>query len=141
MGWYPYCIDFGCRLGRARRGGCACAKEVPAKTPFLLVLVFLAGLLLLAVLNGITSSLFGLLVMLQVAGIIGWQADLIVPGETAYGWLGAIVAGLLRAFVDTRLIGQVGPIVAGIPFIPALLGAIIVSFVANMLLKRNTGRQ
>jgi uncharacterized membrane protein YeaQ/YmgE (transglycosylase-associated protein family) len=51
------------------------------------------------------------------------------------------VAGLLGAFVGTLLIGRVGPVVAGIPFISALLGAIIVAFVASVLLKRTAGRR
>ena len=109
--------------------------------PWLIILLFLFGLLVLSIAISLTLSLLGLLVMLLVAGFIGWLADLIVPGEMPYGWLGAIVAGLLGAFIGTLLIGRVGPVVAGIPFFPALLGAIIVAFVANALLKRTSARR
>ncbi|MHB1133020.1 MAG: GlsB/YeaQ/YmgE family stress response membrane protein [Chloroflexota bacterium] len=100
-----------------------------------LLLVFLVLLLLMAIFIGMATSLIGLLVMLFVAGFVGWLADLIVPGRLPYGWLGAIVAGLLGAWLGTMLIGNVGPSLAGIPFIPALLGAIILAFLANVLLK------
>ena len=30
-----------------------------------------------------------------VAGLVGWLADLAVPGQLPYGWLGAVVAGLV----------------------------------------------
>ena len=103
------------------------------------LLGFLVLLLLLALFIGLTTTLFGLLIMLLVAGFVGWLADLIVPGQLPYGWLGAIIAGLLGAWLGTLLIGNVGPSLAGIPFVPALLGAIILAFVANILLK-NTVR-
>ncbi|MCL4466481.1 MAG: GlsB/YeaQ/YmgE family stress response membrane protein [Chloroflexi bacterium] len=106
-----------------------------------LVLFFLLGLLLVAIFIGLVSGLIGLLVMLLVAGFVGWLADLLVPGQLPYGWLGAIVAGLLGAVIGTLLIGHVGPTVAGIPFVPALLGAVIVAFAANLLLRNTTRRR
>lgn len=106
-----------------------------------MVILFLIVLLLLAIFVGLMTSLVGLLVMLLVAGFVGWVADLVVPGEMPYGWLGAIVAGLLGAFLGTMLFGRLGPTVAGIPFVSALLGAIIIAFVVNVLLKNVTRRR
>ncbi|MHB1414794.1 MAG: GlsB/YeaQ/YmgE family stress response membrane protein [Chloroflexota bacterium] len=105
----------------------------------------LVGLLLLlvlvAVLIGITTSLIGLLVMLAVAGVIGWLADLIVPGRLPYGWLGAIVAGLVGAWIGTALIGDFGPALAGIELIPALVGAVVIAVAAELIGKATTGKR
>ena len=75
----------------------------------LLVVFLLVFLLLMALFIGLATSLFGLLIMLFVAGFVGWLADLIVPGQLPYGWLGAIIAGLLGAWLGTALFGTVGP--------------------------------
>ena len=86
-----------------------------------MVLVLLLVLLVLLAFGiGITAGLVSLVVMLVVAGIVGWLADLIVPGTIPFGWLGAILAGLVGAWLGTALIGNVGPSLAGIP-IPELM--------------------
>ncbi len=106
------------------------------------ILIFLLILLVLLILGiGLTINFLGMLVMLIVAGIVGWLADLIVPGELPYGWLGAIVAGLVGAWLGTALIGPVGPDLAGIPLLPALLGAIIVAFLVDLVAKAMTRRR
>ncbi len=107
--------------------------------PVLIALLVLLVLLILGI--GFTMNFLALIVMLIVAGIVGWLADLIVPGELPYGWLGAIVAGLVGAWLGTALIGQVGPTLAGIPLLPALLGAIIIAFLVNLVAKAMAGRR
>lgn len=98
-------------------------------------------LLLLAVGIWLTFHLVGLVVMLFVAGIVGWIADQIVPGKLPYGWLGAIVAGLVGSWVGGLILGGFGPKLAGITIIPALLGAIILAFVASAVTKATSGRK
>ncbi len=97
--------------------------------------VLIILLLLLAIGIWLTFHLVGLVVMLFVAGIIGWIADQIVPGNLPYGWLGAIVAGLVGSWVGGLILGGFGPSLAGIAIIPALLGALILAFVASGVTK------
>ena len=102
----------------------------------LLVIVFLA--LVLAI--WITFSLLGLIVTLLVAALVGWLADKIVPGRVRYGWIGSIVAGLLGSWLGTILLGNVGPSVGGIAVFPALVGAVILVFVVDLIAGSKRGR-
>ncbi|MGA7669591.1 MAG: GlsB/YeaQ/YmgE family stress response membrane protein [Nitrolancea sp.] len=103
--------------------------------------VLIVLLILLAIGIWLTFNLVGLIVMLFVAGIIGWIADQIVPGRLPYGWLGAIVAGLVGSWVGGLILGGFGPSIAGITIIPALLGAIILAFIASAVTKATSGRK
>lgn len=106
--------------------------------PWLLLLIAL--LVLLSGLIWLSVKLLGLVLLLGVAGVIGALADLVVPGKLPYGWLGAIVAGLLGSFLGTLLLGAVGPRIAGIPVISAFVGAVIVAFAVELLAKRSFAR-
>ncbi len=103
--------------------------------------VLIVLLILLAIGIWLTYNLVGLIVMLFVAGIIGWIADQIVPGRLPYGWLGAIVAGLVGSWVGGLILGGFGPSLAGINIIPAFLGAIILAFIASAVTKATSGRK
>jgi len=103
--------------------------------------VLIVLLILLAIGIWLTYNLVGLIVMLFVAGIIGWIADQIVPGRLPYGWLGAIVAGLVGSWIGGLILGGFGPSLAGITIIPALLGAIILAFIASAVTKATSGRR
>ena len=72
----------------------------------------------------------GFLLMLLVAALVGFAADAMVPGkQITHGWLGATGAGLIGSWLGTMMIGHVGPMLMGVPLIPALLGAVVlVSF-------------
>lgn len=105
----------------------------------LVLLVLMLLVLLFAI--WMTFQLVGLLVTLLVAAIIGWVADQIVPGRLPYGWLGAIVAGLLGSWLGSLLLGNLGPDLGGIAIIPALVGAIILAFLYNVVAKQARGRR
>ena len=81
----------------------------------------------------LVTSLVGLVITLVIAALIGWLADKIVPGQLPYGWLGAIVAGLLGSFLGGILLGDLGPTIGGISLVPALVGAIILAFIAEAI--------
>ncbi len=76
----------------------------------------------------------GFILMIIVAAIVGWVADLIVPGDLPFGIIGSIIAGIIGAFIGSALLGNFGPQVGGIALIPAIIGAIIFAFLLRFLL-------
>ncbi|MDC0745468.1 GlsB/YeaQ/YmgE family stress response membrane protein [Polyangium mundeleinium] len=104
---------------------------------FLLVMLLIVAALVVGI--WATFSVFGVLVTLAIAAVVGWIADQIVPGRLPYGWAGAMVAGLLGSWVGSLLFGHVGPTVARIPIIPGILGAVLVALVVQFLMKRGIG--
>jgi uncharacterized membrane protein YeaQ/YmgE (transglycosylase-associated protein family) len=105
----------------------------------ILVAILLIILVVAAFLIWSAVHFFGLILYLIVAGIVGWLADLVVPGRVPFGWLGAIVAGLVGSLIGALLFGRFGPDLAGIHIIPAFIGAVIFAFVVA-LISRALGR-
>ena len=68
----------------------------------LLVIVLGAGSILAV---GFT---IGLVFTLIMAGLVGWAADLVVPGHLPGGWFGAVLSGLIGGFIGTWLFGVLG---------------------------------
>jgi uncharacterized membrane protein YeaQ/YmgE (transglycosylase-associated protein family) len=101
-----------------------------------LALIFVLLLAIGVLLIVLSFKLIGLVLFLFMAGLVGWLADAIVPGELPYGWLGAIAAGLIGSFLGTLMIGPRGPAILGIHVVPALLGGIVVAFVADIVFKK-----
>jgi uncharacterized membrane protein YeaQ/YmgE (transglycosylase-associated protein family) len=83
----------------------------------------------------ITVSLLGLIVTLIIAGLVGWLAYQIVPGRLPFGWVGAVVAGLLGSWLGGALLGEIGPEIGDIAVLPALVGAIILAVIADVVFK------
>ena len=103
----------------------------------LLVLVVVFGWLMLATIG----LAFGLLLTLLVAGLVGWAADMVVPGELPGGWIGAVLAGLVGGFIGRILfhaigIRDLGFGLFGIELIPAFVGAVLVVLAAEMYTSR-----
>lgn len=103
-----------------------------------IILAVIAIVVLLLIVAGIwlTVSLAGLLVTLVVAALVGWLADRIVPGDLPYGWLGAIVAGLLGSWLGGMVLGDLRPEIGDIALIPAFVGAVILAFIADLVIKQ-----
>jgi uncharacterized membrane protein YeaQ/YmgE (transglycosylase-associated protein family) len=96
----------------------------------------LVALLLVVVLGAFmwaAVGLIGLMLTLFVAGLVGWAADAVVPGRLPYGWLGAILAGIIGGFIGHLLLGNFGPALFGVRVIPAFAGAVVVAAVAELL--------
>lgn len=85
-------------------------------------------------------SILGLLVLLLVAALVGLLADALVPGAVPFGWVGAIIVGLIGAWLGGILLGDFGPHLAGIYLIPAVIGAVIFSLLLELLLGTFTRR-
>ena len=81
-------------------------------------------------------TLTHLLILLLVGAVVGLIAERLVNRSLPYGWVGAIVAGLLGAWLMTdglHIIIAPEVSVAGIPLVSAILGAMIVVFVFNLV--------
>jgi uncharacterized membrane protein YeaQ/YmgE (transglycosylase-associated protein family) len=98
-----------------------------------IVLFILFVFLAIVMLIWLSFNVLGWIITLVVAGLVGWLADLIVPGNLPWGWLGAILAGLVGSWIGVALFGDFGPSLAGIPILPALLGAIILALLIRLI--------
>lgn len=82
----------------------------------------------------LVGTIAGLLIALLIAGVIGFAAEALVPGDRMPGgWLAAIGAGLVGSWAGPSLFGVFGPIIAGFAILPAILGAAIVVVVVTLL--------
>jgi uncharacterized membrane protein YeaQ/YmgE (transglycosylase-associated protein family) len=105
----------------------------------LLVVVIVLGWAALA------TSLFilKLLFLLLAAGLVGWAADAVVPGKLPGGWIGAVLAGLVGGAVGGILFGLLGIhdpgfSLFGVDLIPAFVGAVIITALAEMFTRRRS---
>ncbi|MBI3928894.1 MAG: GlsB/YeaQ/YmgE family stress response membrane protein [Armatimonadetes bacterium] len=91
-------------------------------------LLFGVILLALLILVGfwLIGNILGVLLMLLVAGVVGFAADAVIPGRLPFGWMGAVGAGILGALLGTLVLGKMAPVVLGLPLIPTFLGALVV---------------
>jgi uncharacterized membrane protein YeaQ/YmgE (transglycosylase-associated protein family) len=78
---------------------------------------------------------------LLVGAIAGWIAGMVVPGDEGYGWIGAVIAGIIGAIVGGFLLGALtgedwttGFNISTI--IAAIVGAIIVVFIWRTVARR-----
>jgi uncharacterized membrane protein YeaQ/YmgE (transglycosylase-associated protein family) len=105
----------------------------------LLVVVIVVGWAALA------TSLFvlKLLFLLFAAGLVGWAADAVVPGKLPGGWVGAVLTGLVGGVIGGVLFALLGIHdpgfgLFGIDLIPAFVGAVIITAVAEMFSRRRS---
>lgn len=86
--------------------------------------------------------MLGLLVMLLVAGIVGFIGAALAPGSIPGGWIGAIIAGLFGSALGGYLFGlfglPLGPEIGRMALIPSIIGAAIVVWLFS-LVGRQTG--
>jgi uncharacterized membrane protein YeaQ/YmgE (transglycosylase-associated protein family) len=104
---------------------------------FLLVLIALV--LFLGIGFALTVELFGLILTLLVAGLIGWGADAVLPGRMPGGPLGSVLTGIAGAFVGHLVFSLLhlphfGPTLFRIELIPAFVGSLIVVGLAQFVL-------
>jgi uncharacterized membrane protein YeaQ/YmgE (transglycosylase-associated protein family) len=109
-----------------------------------LIVAGIVLVLVLAMAMVITAGIFNLALTLFMAGLIGWAADLVAPGELPGGWIGAVLTGIIGGLIGRLILGQFGPNLFGYHVIPAFVGAVIVAFAAHLLLgnraRRSFGR-
>ena len=82
-------------------------------------------------------TLTHLLVLLIVGAVVGLVAERLTKTALPYGWIGAIVAGLVGAWlmVDVlKIVIAPSLSIEGIPLISALIGAVIVLLAFSLIL-------
>src|SRR5215207_97452 len=105
----------------------------------LLLVIVLGGVFWLVM--GFAFGLFGLLMTLLVAGLVGWAADAVVPGELPGGWIGAVLAGLAGGFLGQLIFHALslptfGLSLAGVSLVPAFVGAVLIAGAAELVTSR-----
>jgi uncharacterized membrane protein YeaQ/YmgE (transglycosylase-associated protein family) len=102
----------------------------------------LLALLLVVVLLGaglaVTAELTGLVLTLVVAGLVGWAADLVMPGRLPGGPIGAVLTGIIGGVVGDLIFSllhlpHIGPTLFRIEIVPAFVGALLVAGVAQLV--------
>jgi len=101
--------------------------------PLILIAIALVVLLVMSAFIWLSFGLIGLALHLFMAGLVGALTDAIVPGKLPWGWLGAILAGLVGSWLGVLLIGHRGPVLFGVPIVPAFVGALILAFVLSLV--------
>ena len=101
------------------------------------ILMLIAGLVLAFWFIG---NALGFLMMLLVAGLVGFAAEAMVPNgdRGVHGWLGAMGAGLLGSWLGPVVVGHVGPVLMGVQIVPALVGALILVAVLSFVRRANS---
>ena len=69
----------------------------------------------------------GFIIMIIVGGLIGWLAGAILGKD--------IPGGLIGSFIGGKLLGTWGPVLGGVPIIPALIGAIVLILIVSFIIK------
>ncbi len=78
---------------------------------------------------------------LLVAGACAWIAAYLVPGTIPGGFLASAIIGILGAWIGSSVMGSVGPGLAGVPLIPAILGSALLIFLFSMITYRHSWRR
>lgn len=78
---------------------------------------------------GILEFIFFLIVAAVCAGIGERLAPNTVPG----GFFTSAIVGIIGAWIGTWLFGSAGPILEGIPILPAIVGSAILVFCLSLI--------
>ncbi len=109
--------------------------------PLALIAVALVVVLGIAGFIWVSFGLLGLLAHLFMAGLVGALADAVVPGKLPWGWLGAILAGLVGSWLGVLILGRLGPSLFDVPIIPAFAGAAVLALGIEVAGKLRSGRR
>ncbi|AJS60136.1 GlsB/YeaQ/YmgE family stress response membrane protein [Paenibacillus sp. IHBB 10380] len=77
--------------------------------------------------------MWGILISIVMAIIIGFIGDAIVGNNMPGGILGSMIAGFVGAWIGASLFGNFGPQLGGFAVIPAILGTAIFVFLLGLL--------
>jgi uncharacterized membrane protein YeaQ/YmgE (transglycosylase-associated protein family) len=76
------------------------------------------------------------IMFLLIASACAWIAAALVPGTIPGGFLASVIVGVLGAWIGTALMGHVGPDLAGVPLLPAIIGSGLLIFLFSLIAGR-----
>lgn len=77
--------------------------------------------------------MWGIIISIVMAIIIGFIGDAIVGNNMPGGILGSMIAGFVGAWIGASIFGNFGPHIGGFAVIPAILGTAIFVFLLGLL--------
>lgn len=78
-------------------------------------------------------SILGFLFYCLVAAVCAGIAEYIAPGRVPGGFLAAVVVGIIGAWIGGALMGSVGPALAGVSLLPAIIGSSLLIFLMSLI--------
>lgn len=78
-------------------------------------------------------SILGFLLYCLVAAVCAGIAEYIVPGRIPGGILTSVVFGIIGAWIGASLMGSMGPALAGVAILPAIVGSALLIFGVSLL--------
>lgn len=73
------------------------------------------------------------IIYLCMAAACAWIASMLVPGNVPGGFFTSAIFGVIGAWIGGSLIGPVGPSVAGLSLLPAILGSALLVFLVHLI--------
>ncbi|PYI50741.1 GlsB/YeaQ/YmgE family stress response membrane protein [Paenibacillus flagellatus] len=77
--------------------------------------------------------MWGLLISILMAILIGTIGDALVRNRMPGGLLGAMIAGFAGGWLGSLLLGDWGPVIGGFAVIPAIVGSALFVFLLGLL--------
>ncbi|THF77535.1 GlsB/YeaQ/YmgE family stress response membrane protein [Cohnella fermenti] len=77
--------------------------------------------------------MWGLLLSILMAILIGIIGDALVGAQMPGGVFGSMIAGFAGAWLGALMLGSWGPIIAGFPIVPSIIGAALFVFLMGLL--------
>lgn len=77
--------------------------------------------------------MIGLLISLLVGGIVGWLAQVVMSKNVPGGIIGNILVGFIGSALGGFLLGTWGPAISGFALIPAIIGAVLVVLIFDLI--------
>lgn len=113
-------------------------NEIPPNVR--LVLTALFAVLGLWLFFKMFANVFGFLVILAIAAGMGYAAEQVMPTKNPYGIVGNTFAGLLGAWLGTKLLGTWGPAIKGMHIFPGIGGAAMVTFLFHLKMRSDRAK-
>ncbi|MCM3130394.1 MULTISPECIES: GlsB/YeaQ/YmgE family stress response membrane protein [unclassified Paenibacillus] len=77
--------------------------------------------------------MWGIIIIIVMAIIIGLIGDALVGHNMPGGILGSMIAGFVGAWIGSMLFGDFGPIIADFAIVPAIIGTAIFVFILGLI--------
>lgn len=73
-------------------------------------------------------SILGFILYCLVAAVCAGIAEYLVPGRIPGGLLTSVIFGIIGAWIGASLMGSLGPALAGVAILPAIIGSAVLIF-------------